>query len=72
MNIYKKILSDNVKQPIILGLHRSDYMLHNVENDSRSLMQVELNTIAASFGSLSSKVLLFFVLYNNNIYVILF
>lgn len=31
-------------------------MLHDVENDPRKLMQVELNTIAASFGSLSSKV----------------
>lgn len=42
--------------PITLGLHRSDYMLHSVENDPRQLMQVEMNTIAASFGSLSSKI----------------
>lgn len=56
MNIYRNILKDGVIQPIILGLHRSDYMLHSVENDPRALMQVELNTIAASFGALSSKV----------------
>lgn len=56
MNIYRKILNDGVKQPVVLGLHRSDYMLHSVENDPRTLMQVELNTIASSFGALSSKV----------------
>jgi hypothetical protein len=56
MNIYMKILQDGVKQPIVLGLHRSDYMLHSVENDPRTFMQVELNTIASSFGALSSKV----------------
>jgi glutathione synthase len=56
MDIYRKIIQNGVKQPIILGLHRSDYMLHEVENDPRTLMQVELNTIASSFGALSSKV----------------
>lgn len=56
MNIYRRILQDGIKQPIVLGLHRSDYMLHSVENDPRTFMQVELNTIASSFGALSSKV----------------
>lgn len=39
-----------------LGIHRSDYMLHEQEGDDRNILQVELNTIASSFGSLSTKV----------------
>lgn len=39
--------------PIALGIHRSDYML---DAPSNSLLQVELNTIAASFGCLSTLV----------------
>ena len=38
---------------VVLGLHRSDYML---DDPSTSLLQVELNTIASSFGSLSTRV----------------
>jgi glutathione synthase len=56
MSIYQESIQKGVSQTISLGLHRSDYMLHNIEGDRRTLMQVELNTIAASFGSLSSKV----------------
>jgi glutathione synthase len=59
MEIYRKILFDEriKEQPkIILELHRSDYMLHEVDSDPRTFMQVELNTIASSFGALSSKV----------------
>mmetsp|Transcript_14418 Transcript_14418/g.33436 ORF Transcript_14418/g.33436 Transcript_14418/m.33436 type:complete len:423 (+) Transcript_14418:104-1372(+) len=46
-----------------LGIHRSDYMLHRDDNngdDNNSspyqLKQVELNTIASSFGGLSCKI----------------
>jgi hypothetical protein len=56
LQIYKSIRSAGIACPITLGLHRSDYMLHSVEDDPRQLMQVEMNTIAASFGSLSSKI----------------
>lgn len=38
------------------GILRSDYMLHHVENDARDILQVEINTIASSFGSLSTKI----------------
>ena len=31
-------------------------MLHHVENDARDILQVEINTIASSFGSLSNKI----------------
>ena len=43
-------------QPISLGIIRSDYMLHSVDGDSRDILQVEINTIASSFGSLSTKI----------------
>ena len=41
-------------QSIVLGLHRSDYLLHATAG-APVLQQVELNTIAASFASLSAK-----------------
>jgi hypothetical protein len=37
------------QQNITLGIHRSDYLLHGDE----SIKQVELNTVASSFSSLS-------------------
>ena len=55
------------KQKLQLGLNRSDYMIHappdsegNVSlfkniSDQGSFLQVELNTIASSFGGLSDK-----------------
>lgn len=40
-----------------LGIHRSDYMLHSAaEGEPYQLKQVELNTIAASFAGLSSRI----------------
>jgi glutathione synthetase len=40
-----------------LGIHRSDYMLHKLKGETEyKLKQVELNTIAASFGGLSCNV----------------
>lgn len=38
---------------VALGIHRSDYML---DAPSQGFLQVELNTIASSFGCLSSQV----------------
>ena len=58
MAIYKTILADGgPSQSCVLGLHRSDYMQHEAAGDTRVLLQVELNTIASSFGSLSAKVI---------------
>ena len=41
-----------------LGIHRSDYMLHQEtdDDDEYQLKQVELNTIASSFAGLSCKI----------------
>ena len=45
-------------QRAYLGIHRSDYMLHQPDGATapEGLLQVELNTIAASFGCLSTQV----------------
>lgn len=41
-----------LKQPIMLGIHRSDYMLHEgSETSEPRFLQVELNTIASSMGA---------------------
>lgn len=39
---------------IVLGLNRSDYMINHVDG-KEALKQIEMNTIAASFGGLSSR-----------------
>jgi glutathione synthase len=46
-------------QPLYLGIHRSDYMMHVTPEggwDGAGMLQVEFNTISASFGVLSSRV----------------
>lgn len=42
-------------KPIVLGLNRSDYMLDQSLDGGTSLKQIEINTIAASFGGLASQ-----------------
>ncbi|XP_006610572.1 glutathione synthetase-like [Apis dorsata] len=46
-NIYETVYKEGFSQTLSLGLFRSDYMLH--ENQ---IKQVELNTIASSFGGI--------------------
>ena len=47
-------------QPVVLGLHRSDYMIDDSggakggDGKGQALLQVELNTIASSFGCLAA------------------
>lgn len=55
LNIYNNINNDDIKTQFQLGIHRSDYMLDHVGNHYKPL-QVEMNTIASSFGCLSQKV----------------
>lgn len=55
---YLSLYLSNMAQKLSLGLYRSDYMVHQDLEDSKAaptIKQVELNTIAASFGGLSSK-----------------
>jgi glutathione synthase len=54
VDIYQHVLQEGVKQRCVLGIFRSDYMMHTLDN--RSLLQVEFNTIAASFGTLSTGI----------------
>ncbi|KAJ3337672.1 hypothetical protein HDU83_008549, partial [Entophlyctis luteolus] len=56
-DIYNHVLEEGSTQPVTLGIHRSDYLLHQSGDADGNLeiQQVELNTISASFASLSSK-----------------
>jgi glutathione synthase len=57
LDIYSSLPEDQIKNSTQFGILRSDYMLHN-DNDTNDVypLQVEINTIAASFFSLSTKV----------------
>ncbi|KAF7646405.1 hypothetical protein LDENG_00188240 [Lucifuga dentata] len=52
--IHQQVLKEGKAQSVVLGLNRSDYMLDQREGGKLSLKQIEINTIAASFGGLSS------------------
>ncbi|KAJ8370633.1 hypothetical protein SKAU_G00106610 [Synaphobranchus kaupii] len=54
-NIHMHVLQEGCSQPIALGLNRSDYMLDRGTDGNTTLKQIEINTIAASFGGLSSQ-----------------
>lgn len=56
--IYLQVKKEGVTQTASLGIHRNDYLLHaksGAEAKSAKIQQVEFNTIAASFGSLSTR-----------------
>ncbi|KAI7877917.1 glutathione synthase [Lichtheimia hyalospora FSU 10163] len=54
-DIYLKTQEEGVVQRASLGIHRCDYLLHSTSDaESARIQQVEFNTIAASFGSLST------------------
>ncbi|KAF2736941.1 glutathione synthetase large chain [Polyplosphaeria fusca] len=55
--VHLEVKKEGYAQDLSLGLFRSDYMVHtNPETKSLGIRQVEFNTIASSFGGLSSKV----------------
>lgn len=51
-DIYKTVKSENLLNTINLGVIRSDYMLHS----DNTIKQVEINTVASSFGAVSSVI----------------
>ncbi|KAJ2568089.1 Glutathione synthetase [Coemansia sp. RSA 1813] len=58
-SMYMKLHDLNATKPGVIGIHRSDYLIHAPEGEpgaSPKAKQVEFNTIAASFASLSSIV----------------
>ena len=57
LKLCAKVQREGATQGARLAVLRSDYMLHDAEDGSAArLLQVELNTIAASFGCLSTRV----------------
>ena len=58
LEISKEIHKEGLLQPLMLGIHRSDYMLHESveEKVPPRFLQVELNTIASSMGAHASNV----------------
>lgn len=54
-NVYKKVLANGFGQAYSLGLLRSDYLAHTFEDNS--VKQVEINTIASSFGGISTHMM---------------
>ncbi|XP_066482059.1 glutathione synthetase isoform X4 [Tiliqua scincoides] len=53
--IYKQVLEEGITQSVTLGINRSDYMFDYGADGTPALKQVEINTIAASFGGLTSR-----------------
>ncbi|CAG8972016.1 hypothetical protein HYALB_00008301 [Hymenoscyphus albidus] len=54
--VHLKVKEEGYVQSLSLGLFRSDYMVHHsTENGQSGIKQVEFNTIASSFGGLSSQ-----------------
>lgn len=51
-DIYKTVRSESLLNTINLGVIRSDYMLHS----DNTIKQVEINTVASSFGAVSSVI----------------
>uniref|UniRef100_H3CE53 Glutathione synthetase n=1 Tax=Tetraodon nigroviridis TaxID=99883 RepID=H3CE53_TETNG len=53
--IHQQVLEEGTAQPVVLGLNRSDYMLDQKSSGPPAVKQVEINTFAASFGGLASR-----------------
>lgn len=51
LSILNTVSEEGVRQPLAMGLHRSDYMIHQ----GTKLQQVEINTISSAFGALSHR-----------------
>jgi len=51
LKMSKEIHAEGLRQSLMLGIHRSDYMLHEPSNCVPQFLQVELNTIASSMAS---------------------
>jgi Eukaryotic glutathione synthase, ATP binding domain len=56
VDIYETVSDEVVRETVHLGLHRSDYMINIDKFGVEKPLQVEINTIASSFGCLSKKV----------------
>ncbi|CAB3229458.1 unnamed protein product [Arctia plantaginis] len=52
-DIWMKVRNEEIRQSLSLGLFRSDYLMQQA--DKYKIKQVEFNTIATSFGAISSR-----------------
>ncbi|XP_052866936.1 glutathione synthetase-like isoform X2 [Anopheles cruzii] len=52
IGIYRKVLAEGITQTVTLALLRSDYL----PNLTEAIKQVEINTIASSFGGISTNI----------------
>ncbi|XP_068005873.1 glutathione synthetase [Melanerpes formicivorus] len=55
--IHTQVLEEGLAQAVFLGINRSDYMFDCGPGGAAALRQIEINTIAASFGGLTSHTL---------------
>ncbi|KAM5135597.1 glutathione synthetase [Mantella aurantiaca] len=55
VKVYRHVLDEGLAQSVFLGINRSDYMFDCQADGTTALKQIEINTIAASFGGLSSR-----------------
>ncbi|KFU90195.1 Glutathione synthetase, partial [Chaetura pelagica] len=53
--IHTQVLEEGLAQSVFLGINRSDYMFDCGVGGTPALKQIEINTIAASFGGLTSR-----------------
>ncbi|XP_015736853.1 glutathione synthetase isoform X1 [Coturnix japonica] len=53
--IHQQVLDEGLAQSVFLGINRSDYMFDCGAASPPALKQIEINTIAASFGGLASR-----------------
>ncbi|KAM6248711.1 glutathione synthetase isoform 1-T1 [Porphyrio hochstetteri] len=53
--IHTQVLEEGLAQSVFLGINRSDYMFDCGLGRQPALKQIEINTIAASFGGLASR-----------------
>jgi glutathione synthase len=58
LRISRTVELEGVAQPLRLGIHRSDYMMHQPHDSTEPAraLQIELNTISSSFGCLSTRI----------------
>jgi glutathione synthase len=58
LEIYASVGRENMTkiQPFVMGIFRSDYMLHCQDGHESVFKQVEMNTISAAFAHLGAKV----------------
>jgi len=58
LDIFDEVNTKGVAQPLQLNINRSDYMVDQPTAEATPrILQVELNTVAASFASLSTKMI---------------